>query len=202
MKKTLAVAAAALLATSSCDLFHSATLEVRPGGELTEVSDWEWPWGSGEHVAVNNVLIDSAGLAGIEIEVIMPGEPAFMLTATDFLERSGGFGSLPTVEEDIRVPDEGTATVFVKLRQAGVVVADGFMSWTLHSGVTSWQIWFERAPVSLDMRDPRHTSNKDASPPCDPPQCHQIRRIEIDEAARNYPDEALWLTLYRWPIGV
>ena len=33
------------------------------------------------------------------------------------------------------------------------------------------------------------------------PWCYQIERLEIDEAARNYPDEALWLVLDKHLIG-
>ena len=185
MRKTILLAAGLLAA---CELFRRTWLEVHVGGHYHEqVFEKQWPGESGKFVPMNNSLTDSAGLAGIEIEIFAPGTAEIRLTAADF--------ELPFLDsEPFAVPEEGSATVFVTLHQAGVPVAMGSTSWTLRPNVSSWEVLVERAP-SVDGVLPENA--KETEPLCVSPWCHSIRRIEIDEAARNYPDEALWLMVHR-----
>lgn len=182
MTRALAtVAATACLA--GCDLFHNTWLEVRAGGYIEER---EWPPESGEFVTLNNSHIDSAGVAGIEIDVFTPDH--HNTVTVDSLVGPGR-------PERIDVPGSGEVSVFVRLRQNGIVVAEGQTSWTLQSGVNYWLVLVERAPNSA-------LSAGDSEPlRCGVPLCHRIQRIEINENARNYPDEALWLQVERYITG-
>ena len=128
-----------------------------------------------EFVTLNNSHLDSAGVAGIEIDVFTPD-----------------YGNTLTVDSlvgagrpaRIYVPDAGEVSVFVRLYQNDTRVAEGHMSWTLQSGVNYWRVVVQRAPYG-----------------CDVPLCHRIQRIEINEGARNYPDEALWILVERYVTG-
>ena len=187
MKKALLPVVAMVLA-ASCNDFPTTWLEVGVGAGYAEaIFDMEWPAGSGEHVTVNQSLTDSAGFAGVEIEVRVPGEPIRNLTAIDFR------GQLNNTVDHIEVPKAGTASIFVKLRQHGELVAEGHISWPLDTGVERWVLLVERAPVAFGVA----IYEDDPTPRCHFPWCHQIERIEIDETARNHPDEALWLVLDR-----
>ena len=189
MKRVLALVAVTALLASACGIFHTTWLEVSvAGGYQTDVFEMEWPWESGEYVTVNQSLTDSAGFGSIRIELYLPSQPTIVLWPSSFR------GRLNNVAEPLEVPDEGTATVFVTLRQAGRGIAQGHVSWPLHSGVDLWRIQLERLPLAWGMfAEDQHLR----TPRCDDPICYEIRRIEIDEAARNYPDEALWVTVRR-----
>lgn len=187
MKKALLPAGAAVLA-ASCSDFHTTWLEVGVGaGYGNDIFEMEWPAGTGEHVTVNQSLTDSAGFAGVEIEIKVPGEPLRRLTAINFR------GRLNNTVDYIEVPKEGTATIFVKLHQHGELVAEGHTAWHLDTGVERWVLLVARAPVAFGVA----IYEDDPTPRCHFPWCHQIERIEIDEAARNSPNEALWLVLDR-----
>ena len=111
MKKALLPVAAMVLA-ASCSSLHTTSLELGVGaGYADDIFEMEWPAGSGEHVRVNQSLTDSAGFAGVEVEVNLPGTPPRILTAIDFL------GRLNNTIDEIEVPKEGTASIFVKLYQ-------------------------------------------------------------------------------------
>ena len=131
-KKALMPVAAAVV-VASCDYplgdNEHITLTVIAGGFEKESFEREWPPNSGEYVTVNRSLTDSAGLAGIVVEVMVPGNPSRTLTARDFLAQ----GSRHV--EGIVVPEAGTASIFVKLYQAGELVAEGHVLWRLDSGV-------------------------------------------------------------------
>ena len=167
--------AAAVVATwvaGACGLFHGAWLEVSAGGYSEER---EWPMESGEFVTLNNSYVDSAGTAGIEIDVFTPDYSSTL--TVDSLVGSGR-------PARINVPDAGEVSIFVRLYQNGTRVAEGHMSWTLQSGVNYWRVVVQRAPYG-----------------CGVPLCHRIQRIEINEGARNYPDEALWILVERYVTG-
>ena len=185
MKRVLALVAVTALLASACGIFHTTWLEVSvAGGYQTDVFEMEWPWESGEYVTVNQSLTDSAGFGSIRIELYLPNQPTIVLWPSSFR------GRLNNVAEPLEVPDEGTATVFVTLGQAGREIAQGHVSWPLHSGVDLWRIQLERAPYSRGS-PPRDPPGPDTQ--CEVPWCYRIVRIEIDEVARNYPDEALWI---------
>lgn len=187
MKKT-PLSVAALVLAASCNAHHTTWLEVGVGaGYADDIFEMEWPAGSGEHVRVNQSLTDSTGFAGIEVEVRVPGSPPRTLTAIDFL------GRLNNTIAGIEVPEEGTASVAVRLYQHGDLVAEGHVSWPLGSGVRTWNLLVARVPVAFGVV----IHPDDSIARCHFPWCYQIERIEIDEAARNHLDEALWLVLDR-----
>lgn len=109
MKKALLPVAAAVLA-ASCNDFHTTWLEVGVGaGYAGDIFEMEWPAGSGEHVTVNQSLADSAGFAGIEIEIRVPGEPLRTLTAIDFRGRLNNTVDRIDVNETARkLPGRGS----------------------------------------------------------------------------------------------
>lgn len=187
---TLARAVAAAVATAcvagGCGLFHDSWLEVRVGYYPEPITELEWPRGSGEVIPINNSLTDSTGMAGLEFEVFTPDYHA-TLTADSIAPPN----EYPGDYVHINVPESGEVSIFVRLRQNGVVVAEGHTAWTLDSGVNTWMVLVARAPYASNAT-PELGSTR-----CGAPWCHQIRRIEIDENARNYPDEALWLQVER-----
>ena len=182
--RRVAVAMAiAALAVSSCRPFDMFWIEIWTGHGLMET---EWPRDSGEYVTMNNLLTDSAGLAGLEIELFTPDSRNITLTAASFSSRTG--------TERISVGESGTVRLFARLRQNGVVVAEGHTSWTLRSDVEEWRVLVQRAPMAPGMNlDDLDSPN----PRCRVPWCHKIRRIVIWEDARNYRAEALWLEVDR-----
>ena len=190
MMKTVVLAVAAAMLAASCYVFDTtshAWLEVGVGaGYADGTFEMEWPPESGEHIAVNQSLTDSAGFAGIEVEINVPGESPRILTATDFYGRRNNTVDL------IKVPEEGRASIFVKLYQQGEMVARGHISWPLDSVAGRWRLVVERIPWAWGVG-----IRKNGDPVCLFPWCYNIERIEIDEAARNHPDEALWLVLDR-----
>jgi len=195
-EKALIPVAAAVVAASCHDPLgdneHITLLTVIAGGFEKESFEREWPPSSGEYVTVNQSLTDSAGLAGIVVEVMVPGKPSRTLMARDFLAQ----GSRHV--EGIVVPEAGTASIFVKLYQSGELVAEGHVSWRLDSGVQEWVLAVTRVPVAWGVEGYSEITSEWR---CYFPWCHQIERLEIEEAARNYPDEALWLVLDKHLIG-
>ena len=189
MRKAL-IGLAMTLAVSSCDLFHITWLEIQ-AGKRSAAQAIEWPRNSGETIMVQDHLWDSAGLAGIEVDVRLPGATPVILTSSDF--NVAAYNYAPPIE----VPDRGTASVFVKLYQAGVLVAEGHMSWQLERNIERWRVEVERSPHPADTR----YDEDDMMARCVYHYCRQVVRIEIDEAARNYPAETLWLVLYERYIG-
>lgn len=174
---------AATVCVAGCEVFHNTWLEVSAGGYVEER---EWPLESGEFVTLNNSYVDSAGVAGIEIEVFTPD---YHNTLT--VDSLAG----PGRPARIGVPASGEASVFVRLHQNGVLVAQGHTSWALRSGVNYWRVVVERAPYSA-------LSAGDSEPlRCGVPWCERIQSIEIDREARNYLDEALWLQVERSIAG-
>ncbi len=180
--------AATVFLAVACHASQATQLEISAGANYADaVFEMEWPPDSGETVTVNQSLRDPVGLAGIEINIRIPSEPPVKLTASDFRGRlNNTFGG-------IQVPGEGMASVVVKLYQGAELVAEGHTSWLLETGIEQWSLAIERMPVAFGVR----LREGDSAPRCHFPWCYQIERIEIDEIARNYPDEALWLVLDR-----
>lgn len=178
--------AAAVLVICSCDPSHT-WIEVGTGGFSPDTYEIEWPQESGEYVTVNNLLTDSAGLAGLRVEVFAPGEPPVVLTADTFAVTHNH------VVGPFRAPDSGTASVFVKLYQSGELVTEGSISWSLRPESPGWLVQVERSPFPAEVH-PDDLSSPE--PLCAVPWCHKVRRFEIGEDARNYPVEALWLAVW------
>lgn len=116
-------------------------------------------------------LEDSAGLAGIEIEV--RGRTFF---ADDFLDD-------PNRERRVKVERVGRVAVFAKLVQGGSLVAEGVASWTLEPN-TLW--------VLLIVRGPEDTGSCLEG-------CAGYVVIPIAKTAARYPGESLWLSWHAWP---
>jgi len=166
-----------VLALGACDLFEDSELEIRAGSGETPVYTTEWPPGSGEQITVNNSLTDSAGLAGLEVDVFAPGGPDIMLTAEDFDRHYHTYGPI-AIERDVE------ARVFARLRQHGTHVAEGSIAWTLGDR-TRWEVMIVRHT---------HPGFANENLNCGV-LCEKAARFPISEDSRNYPTEHLWLTL-------
>ena len=119
----------------------------------------------------NGALEDSAGLAGIEIEV--RGRTFF---AEDFLDD-------PNRERRVMVERVGRVAVFAKLVQGGSLVAEGVASWTLEPNAF-WTLDIVRGPEDTGV----------CFEWCDG---HVV--IPIAKTAARYPGESLWLNWTAWP---
>lgn len=178
---------ASALAASCTGPEDTAQLEVFAGDrwERTRPYTVEWPVGSGERVPVNTSLTDSAGLAGLVVELFIAGEQTRILDANGF---SGTNQGSPPIE----LPADGTVSVFATLHQNGEPVARGDISWLLQPNRGRWLLSVYRTPnatgASVDASGRRVA--------CGVPYCHSARRYEIRQDARNHPDEALWLVLW------
>lgn len=118
----------------------------------------------------NDSLVDSDGLADLEIEV---GGRTFF--SEDFLAARDR-------ELSVKVGRTGRVAVFARLVDGGSVVAGGVMSWPLDPE-TSWTINIARGPNT----------------PIQCGWCVGNLSIPIPEAAARYPGEALWLVRWSWP---
>lgn len=173
---------ATVFAAGACGLFpQDPTLEItvdEGGGSL-----W-WPPGQDTvRVQIVSGLGDPKGLAGLELG-IGGALPARVLTATDLAGENPPFV----------VPNEGTATVTVRLVQDGQVVAEGTEEWTLEPEV-EWGLNVTRAPHPADEGYASLSDLED--PQCSWFWCHRNWRFSIVEDAANYELEALWVSLYR-----
>ena len=109
---TVRVLAAGAVSLTGCGLFQDSQLEITAGSGEAPVHTAEWPWPSGETVTVNNSVADSAGLAGLEVEVFLPGGPDITLRASDFDGRRNlTYGPI------LIGRDSGEARIFARLRR-------------------------------------------------------------------------------------
>ena len=180
------MAALMIAGTCGCEPPHDPRFAIDAGDHRRPIYETTWPPDSGEFVTVNNSVRDPAGLAGLEIEVFTPDGMKHAITAAHFI------GRLNQVYGPVRFDGYGEVRVFVGIRQNGAVVAEGAIAWTVDpDGHDGWEVVVMRVPgtpYNIDLTSPR--------PPCEW-QCIAAVRVEIDEAARNYPDEALWLLVRR-----
>lgn len=178
--------AAAITACGVVEPFQNPQFEVNAGDNGGPIHEAEWPWGSGEFVTVNNSVVDPAGLAGLEIEVFTPDGIEHLLAASDFVGRTNQvYGPVP-------FDGYGEVRFFARIRQQNALVAEGRIAWTVEpDGHDGWEVVVARLPDT---------------PPYECGvswwQCTKATRIEIDEAARNYPGEVLWLIVRRddWDV--
>ena len=85
--------------------------------------------------------------------------------------------------------------VELRLRQDGVVVAEGTASWTLEGDV-EWTAEVDRTPYP-DAAFVNEFFADHANPvPCYWFWCHDTWRFDIAEHAVNYEGESLWLTVW------
>ncbi len=155
-------------------------LEVVAGGYLDPIHQMEWPRNSGEYVRVNNSLTDSAGLAGLEVEVFTPDGRKRAVDARTF------HGRRTLAYGPVQIEEYGEVQVFARLRRHDALTAEGHVSWTVDpDGYEKWQVLIVRIA---------HPGYADESLRCGV-HCVKVKRIAIDEEFRNYPDEALWLVV-------
>ena len=152
------------------------TLEVTAPTRTNAAVGWK-----GERLEIFSAVSEPRGLAGIEV-----------MLSGDAGQRRYVAADIPV--EPFEVPEEGQVRFVVVLHQDGRVIAEGGGSWSLRPK-TAWEIEFNRAPYPRGgMVYPDRTN---PNPPCGDGRCHTIWRFAIMEDARNYPDEALFVTLWR-----
>jgi len=86
--------------------------------------------------------------------------------------------------------------VELRLRQDGVVVAEGTASWTLEGDV-EWTAEVDRTPYPDAAFVDEFFADHANPVPCYWFWCHDTWRFDIAEDAVNYEGESLWLTVWR-----
>ena len=121
------------------------------------------------------------GLAGLEVTVQSGGD-TWEFTAAD----------LST--DPFEVPESGTISVELRLRQGGVAVAEGTASWSLEGDV-EWTAEVDRTP------NPGFVGELFADHPNPVPcywwWCYDTWRFDIAEDAVGEEGESLWLIVWR-----
>lgn len=136
----------------------------------------------------NSSLLDSAGLAGVEVRIL--GET---LVAEDFKPSRIGTA---TVTPQLAVAESGGLSVWVRVAQGDRNAAVGAMSWTLKSN-TKWVLRIERTSQPLWVEQLLHEDRCLSNiAPC------QYKRLPIPKDLANYPGEHLWVVLVDFPAKV
>lgn len=133
----------------------------------------------------SNGLDDPNGLASLEVEVETGGR---------------GVGQRVFTAEDLpsapfEVPESGAIEIGLRLRLEGRVVSMGRARWDLEPDV-EWEAEIARDSFPLNALVENVTGPNPIR--CAWFWCYEVWRFEIDAAARNYEDEALWLTIWRF----
>lgn len=166
--------ALALQACSIVGLGEPSTFRIQLGGSGTRRG-----LDDGEVIHINNSPDDPRGMAGLEIELFgIDGLPS-TITGADF--RGGR-------EWETDVPSSGTVGFAARLQDGERhLVAEVAGSWTLEPE-SSWRLRIERMPERTE-----------SSPWCRDPwdRCHLVWEAPVREDMRNYPTEALAVTLFR-----
>lgn len=130
-------------------------------------------------------LGDPSELAGLRI--VLDGAVSKDFVASDFPVAPFG------------VPSSGTVHISVSLSQRSRVVAQREAEWELGPHVDEWELEIVRSDIPLGaLVDPKDIERKTQNPECSWFSCHRVWRVEIDEDARNFEDEVLWLILWRY----
>ena len=137
--------------------------------------------------AFNSSLLDSAGLAGIEIRVL-----GKVFTADDFKQSTTGRA---TVWPRLAVGESGAHSAWVRLVQDGREAAVGTISWMPREN-TDWILRVERTshPSFLQLYDEELCL-------LGVNEC-RYKRLPIVAELANYPEELLWLVLLNYPHKV
>lgn len=163
----------------SCEAGRNSTMKVAVYANNTRDLHPSFP----DSVVVgNNSLVDSAGLAGLEVSVM-----GRTFTAAD-LE----FGSSARTLWD--VDESGQVHVSLRLMQQGQVVAGGATSWSLRPN-TEWLLVVSRGIVPAQRGD-SYTIDDVTNPTCESlaiPHCDGVLRMRIEDSAANFLEEAIWL---------
>lgn len=189
MYTTRAWMAAALMMAGACrgEPPHDPRFEINAGDHMRPITEMTWPPDSGEFVTANNSVLDPAGLGGLEIEAFTPDGVKHAINAADFI------GRLNQVYGPVRFDGYGEVRFTARIRQDDAVVAEGAVAWTVDpDGHDGWEVAVLRIPP------PQYYFDMTAPEPCiDAFACITAAHAEIDESARNYPDEAFWIIVRR-----
>ncbi|MYI06929.1 MAG: hypothetical protein F4059_06360 [Gemmatimonadetes bacterium] len=187
MKSRFAITAAATLAAGCANplsLVSAPTLKLSVyGGEL-QMQQYR---GDTTRVLTRQGFDDPNGFAGLEVVIAGDNMATYTFTAADFAR---------VQEPEFRVPRNGQAMVTARIVQDGRTVAEVSESWELASRI-QWTIDVERTPWPAGNGIPENLDH----PECMWFWCHKVWRSAIAEDVANYPDEALWVTLYRYRPG-
>ena len=170
--------ALACMSGSACGILGPGT----PTMEVSVNDDDAMYTREDEWVTLYNSRADPNGLAGLEVHVTGIGRSR-IFTATD----------LPSDPFD--VPESGTAHVLVRLKRDGEVVAEGIAEWPLAPDV-EWEIEVERSPYPIATGIDFDYATQPNPVGCTWFWCREIWRFEIQEDARNYEAERLWVTIW------
>lgn len=148
-------------------------VEIRPAGEDRIIGiappGAGIPFDPGDTLVWYGSLTDSAGLAGMEIDVL------------DHALRAGDFPGPTTFDgQQVRVGRSRTLYVLFRLRDKEQIVARGGLGWALRPDY-NWILRITRGPQSG---------------PC--PEdwwCDKVERLQIAPRSANYPGEPVWLML-------
>ena len=136
-----------------------------------------------DRLTLRNSIIDPVGLVGLEVVVRWDADTVML--GPDHLP-SGCFA----------VPESGFVFVDVTLSQAGERVSEGTASWGLLPN-SEWEVEVDRASLPRDAGiDPRWPDEPNPKA-CSWFWCHGVWEFKIRPDARNYEEEALWLTIWR-----
>ena len=178
-QRTIPLILALCIALGSCDAGDVSTMEVAVYANNTRDRHPAFP---DSIVVGNNSLVDSAGLAGLEVRVM-----GRTLTAEDL-----AFGSSTGTQWD--VDESGQVQVSVRLAQQGRFVAEGDTSWSLRPK-TDWLL-----VVSRGIAPPKGGRNYSIDDVTDPgceslaiQFCDGVLRMRIEDSAANFLEEGLWL---------
>lgn len=183
MKTIPALAAVAVFAASCFNPFatpRDPTMTVFVNAGRYEV---RWPPGDTAMVRVTGGLDDLRGFAGLEITISGEDMPTRTYDAP-YLASNGS--------PHFKVPDSGYMTLTARIVQDGHIVAQISERWGLGPEL-HWDLILDRAPYPPRNGIPEDIDN----PRCQWWWCAAIWRSPIDPDMANYPDEALWMTLYR-----
>ncbi|MYA64144.1 MAG: hypothetical protein F4139_07215 [Gemmatimonadetes bacterium] len=164
---------------ASCEAGRDSTMEVAVHANNTRDLHPSFPDSS---VVGNNSLVDSAGLAGLEVSVM-----GRTFTAGE-LEFGSSARTLWYVDES------GQVQVSLRLLQRGQVVAGGATSWSLRPK-TEWLLVVSRGIVPAQSGD-NYTIDDVTSPTCESlaiPYCDGVLRMRIEDSAASFLEEGLWL---------
>ncbi len=123
------------------------------------------------------------GLAGLEVTVQSGGD-TWEFTAADL--STDPFG----------VPESGTISVELRLRQDGAVVAEGTASWALEGDV-EWTADVQRTPHPSGASVDEDFADHPNPVPCWWWWCYDAWRFDIAEDAVSEEGESLWLVVWR-----
>lgn len=137
----------------------------------------------GDRLTLHNSIADPVGLAGLEVVVRWDADTVTL--SADHLP-SGCFA----------VPESGPVFVDVKLSQAGGLVSEGTASWELLPN-SEWEVEVDRAPLPMDAGIDLYWPDEPNPKACSWFWCYGVWEFKIRSDARNYKEEALWLTIWR-----